>query len=298
MSKNSVLAVAFDGLDKELIDEFELEHIKQSEYGSLDNQTGISQVMTNELYASFITGTTFEEHGIEGLKKDLTPVRSKIIDALTPGILVQNVRGFDFLRRNLLGIFRTESRDYFKDDLKKETLFEEIDNSRAMFVPSYNPSMVWAMMGFGTPLTRGYSQEEILEVWDNEEHEYRKRKLFSELENEIIPARDFLMCHFHRPDTHQHFYTRKYANATQEGKNYDKSKLKKVYQETDQLAKEIKEKATEKGYDILIFLSDHGMPTETEHNENAFYSCNKRLFCDKTPKINEFHDKITKLLED
>lgn len=66
MSEN-VLVVAFDGLDKEWIEEFELENIMQEEFGAIDNQTGMKNIYTSELFASFITGKNPQEHGIDGL---------------------------------------------------------------------------------------------------------------------------------------------------------------------------------------------------------------------------------------
>jgi hypothetical protein len=292
MGRNKILLVALDGLDKELIKEFDLEHVKQEEFGSIDNKTGISAQMTSELFTSFITGKNYEEHGVKGLQKDLNPKRQKIVDILAPESFAGKIRGFDFLRRNLEKILGIDRRKYKKEDIEAKTLFEELENSRAMFVPGYNPSILWTMMGFGKPLKYGYTSSEILRMWDEQEYEYRKEELFSELENPILEPRDFLMCHFHRPDTHHHFFEGAIKNRGQADEDYGKSKLKKLYQETDQLAKEIKEKAEEKGYDYIIFMSDHGLPTENEHNENAFYSSNKKLFGDKTPKITDFHDKI------
>lgn len=69
MSEGSVLVVAFDGLDKDFIEKFELENIQQKEYSELDNKSGISSIKTSELFASFITGDTWEEHGVQGLEK-------------------------------------------------------------------------------------------------------------------------------------------------------------------------------------------------------------------------------------
>jgi len=297
MSENSVLVVAFDGLDKELIEEFDLEHVKQEEYGSIDNKTGMSAQMTSELFTNFITGKSYEEHGVKGLKKNLKPKRQRIVNILSPESLAGKIRGFDFLRRNLERILDIERRKYLKEDIEAETIFEELENSRAMFVPGYNPSMLWTMMGFGKPLEYGYSSSEIIKMWDEQEYEHRKDELFSELENPILEPRDFLMCHFHRPDTHHHFFEGAIKNRGKVKENYGRSKLKKMYKETDQLAKEIKEKAKEKGYTHIVFMSDHGLPTDEGHNENAFYSCNRELFGNETPRITEFHDKILELVE-
>ncbi|WP_414837774.1 alkaline phosphatase family protein [Candidatus Nanosalina sp. VS9-1] len=288
MSEN-VLVVAFDGLDKELIEEFELENIRQEEFGSIDNQTGMKNIYTSELFASFITGTNWEEHGIEGLNK-WKDSRGEILDTLVPKNLLETKRGLHRVRETLKSALDAEETKWEKEDLKVDTLFEKIDNSRPIFVPGYNPSTFWTIEADLRPLGFGKTPAETMEHYDTREFSHRKEKLFSELENEFIPARDFLMMHFHRSDTFHHLYGDKDAN-------YDEEKLREMYNEMDELAGEIKEKALEKGYDYIIFMSDHGLPAKIGHNENAFYSSNKELFLDQTPKIMDFHDKVLELVE-
>jgi hypothetical protein len=58
--ENKTLIIAFDGLDYELIQEFGLETIPQREFGKIDNTTGITSIVTYELFASFITGKTWK----------------------------------------------------------------------------------------------------------------------------------------------------------------------------------------------------------------------------------------------
>ena len=282
------LLVAFDGLDKELIEEFDLSHIKQFEFGYLENKENIKETYTSELFASFISGKNHEHHGVVGINGYLRPKRGKLLELLTPKNF-SGVRGFYTWRNVLEDVLKPGKRkyDYQMWDDKVDTLFEKIDNSRAVFVPSYNPSAYWAAgADLGVFLQAGYSGEDTLELYDELEYPRRKLKLFSELENEILPPREFLMCHFHRPDTYQHVYG---------DSELEKDKLKEMYNEMDELAAEIKEKALEKGYDYVIFMSDHGLPAEDGHNENAFYSCNKELFGDETPHITDFHDKILEL---
>ncbi|MFB6199569.1 MAG: alkaline phosphatase family protein, partial [Candidatus Nanohaloarchaea archaeon] len=134
-------------------------------------------------------------------------------------------------------------------------------------------------------MLKGYSSQEIVDWWRTREFRYRKNELMRELESEIIGARPLLMAHFHFVDIYQHHFGDKNLG------NFDKDKLRKIYLEMDELAGEVKEKAEEQGYDHIIFMSDHGLPTETEHNKNAFYSSNKPLF-DEKPKIYDFYDKI------
>lgn len=78
MSK--VLVIAFDGLDKELIDKFQLNNVPQYEYGFIENRENIKEVKTSELFTSFITGLTWEEHGIQGIKKWNKPFLGNFID--------------------------------------------------------------------------------------------------------------------------------------------------------------------------------------------------------------------------
>ncbi len=284
-----VLVVAFDGMDKELIEEFELKNIQQQEFGSIDNQTGMQNIYTSELFASFITGESPDEHGIVGLNKWKNS-RGEVLDTLIPKEVLETKIGFHRIRETLKSALDAEETKYEKEDLASETLFEKIDESRPIFVPGYNPSTFWTIEADLRPLGYGKTPAETMEHYDTREFRHRKEKLFSELENEIVPARDFLMMHFHRSDTFHHLY------GDPEG-NYNEEKLREMYREMDELAGEIKEKALDKGYDYVIFMSDHGLPAEIGHNENAFYSSNKPLFEEKTPKITEFHDRILELVE-
>jgi predicted AlkP superfamily pyrophosphatase or phosphodiesterase len=278
----NLLVVAFDGLDKELVEEFELENIQQKEFGAIDNQTGMQNIYTSELFASFITGEVPDKHGIEGLTT-WSNRRGRIVDSLAPKKLVETTKGFNRIQETLKTLLSTDEVKYSKEHIESETLFEKIDNSRAMYVPGYNPSVFWQLKAETLPLEYGYGSDIAAEFWDTREHEFRKKNFFSELENEIVSPRDFLMIHLHRTDFHQHLY----GDPTGV---MDRDKLRRLYQETDELAGEILEKAEGK-YDTVVFMSDHGLPAEKGHNEKAFYSSNRPLF-DETPKITDFHDRI------
>jgi predicted AlkP superfamily pyrophosphatase or phosphodiesterase len=84
-------------------------------------------------------------------------------------------------------------------------------------------------------------------------------------------------------DVAQHFYG-------DESLNVDKTKLRSVYKDIDNFAGRVKKYFSE-DFDTIIFMSDHGLVTETGHNKNAFYSCNRPLF-EESPDICDFHDKI------
>jgi hypothetical protein len=289
MTNQNVLVVAFDGLDIELIKKYDLENIPQAEFGTFDNSTGMSSIITSELFASFITGTNYEDHGVVAL--ETTDRRQKLAEKMVPNFLLENVRGFYRIKESLKTFLGAdEGKRYTKDSLEQASLFEKIEGSRAMFVPSYNPSVFWAVGAEALPLKKGYSADETSRYYDSREYIHRKKQLFSELENEILEPRSFLMCHFHRTDMYHHLYGDSDAH-------FDNEKLEKMYKETDKLAGKIKNKALEKGYDHIIFMSDHGLPNTDEHNENAFYSSNKKIFDDKNPHITDFHDRILELTD-
>jgi len=70
----STLIVAFDGLDIDLIRRYDCEtFLEMDEFGTVDNNTGITTRYTSELFASFITGETHEKHGVTGLTKWTNP---------------------------------------------------------------------------------------------------------------------------------------------------------------------------------------------------------------------------------
>jgi hypothetical protein len=282
---SKTLVVAFDGMDKELVDQFDLKHIIQEEYGSIDNQTGMTETFTSELFASFITGKNHEYHGVTSL----TTRENDFIDSFEKR--VKGNRFFDKfsgIREALyeqVNFIDAEPRKYRKEDWEGDTIFEELDDSRPMFVPSYNPSIFWVIGGDFRAVKCGYSIDEHIEFYEEREFNYRKRKLLHELESDIIPARSFLMCHFHRPDMDHHFYGEKEIS-------FDEDRLEELYKMLDRFAKEIKEKALDKGYDTVIFMSDHGLPTRTSHSENAFYSSNIEIFPYKNPKITDFYEVL------
>ena len=151
-----------------------------------------------------------------------------------------------------------------------------------MFVPSYNPSIftAYGVNNYLMSMGGAYEKYKLCQV----DFERRKNDLFKEIEEN---RNNLLMCHLHMPDHIHHLFW-------EIGKEKE---VKEMYNEMDELAGEIKKKAADK-YDCIIFMSDHGLPTETEHNENAFYSCNRELFPDKEPHITDFHDKILELAVD
>lgn len=277
-----VLIVAFDGLDYELIKKYNCEEIQQEEFGKIDNQTGIKHVMTSELFASFITGKTWKEHGMIGLG---IKISSGFLDKIR-NLLIRVHPKLQALVDPLvaalseINFFNLTRREVMKKDLGCNTIFEEVENSRALFVPAFNPELNWAV---GNNVLKPveyeeYGIKETIELIERDQ-KHRKEELFRELKK----GYDLLMVHFHKPDWYHHIL---WETGRKEG-------IEGMYEEMEGLANRIKGKA--KGYDYIIFMSDHGLPTKGAHNENAFYSCNKELFPDKVPHITDFYNKILEI---
>lgn len=275
------LVVALDGMDKQLIEEFELEFLTSLNFGTIDNHTEVSDIKTSELFASFITGSNHEEHGIDGLMYDPNPRKRGFLDSILPENQRGKVRGLQYIYRSLKAIMNIgEKKIYDESHLEASTLFDEIDNSRAMFVPSYNPSPFWVIRAGIKPLEYGFTPSEVVQHYDTREWRFRKNSLESELDFMVRP---FLMCHFHRPDLHHHMYG-------DPDLQFDKKRLRKLYLELDEFCSNIYQKAQSAGYQNIIFMSDHGLPEGHSHNKNAFYSTNMDL--DGPKHITEFYDII------
>jgi hypothetical protein len=292
---NNVLVAALDGLDKELIDEFALKNIKQEKYGFIDNKSDMKKLKTSELFASFITGVNWEKHGLVGIGKYPDTLGGSLVEIIDRPYLQKNIPGFYRLKNIAKGIFDIDQKTrYSKEHLEEEPIFEKIEYSRAMFVPSYNPGILWEAADDFEANRLGYSVERNAKYWDKRAYEPRKKEFRSDLENDIVSPLKLLMVHFHRPDIYHH----PYGDVGSNNLEFDRDKLRKMYLEIDEFCKEIRNKASKAEYEYIIFMSDHGLPNQSGHNENAFYSCNRELFGeDETPHITDFHDKILELTE-
>lgn len=273
----SVLIVAFDGLDKELIDEYGCDTVKQTEFGTINNTEGITSIVTSELFASFITGTNWKHHGVIGLKRPYNDYLAKI-ESLNRSYWFRKFFGIRRAIYQNIPFINGNFRKYDKTDLAVDTFFESIPDSIAIDVPSYN---IGYNIDFMPTLSRlGIeAAERDLNRFEN----CKRSELFEAIEEE----HDLVMAHFHKPDHIHHWYW-------EVGKM---DKVEQTYHEMNVFAKEILEQA-EGNYDTIIFMSDHGLPDVESgdgHNENAFYSCNHELFPDRTPHITDFHDKILEL---
>jgi len=271
----NVLVVAFDGMDRELIMEFGLEHVQQQAFGRIDNHTDITEIKTGELFASFITGETADVHGVTGVKGWNSPVMDTV-EALVP----KREPFYSWAAKVKDGIKAVGGFDretFSRENLESDTLFEEIPDSRSLNVPAYDVNA--GIEAFSFVLDRYGVEHAAREA--EKEFRQRKQELLSELGQ---GPRPFLMAHVHYLDFMNHLYGEPVL---------EKDVLREKYETVDRFAADIL--AAAEGYDVVIFMSDHGLPTETAHNEQAFYSCNQELGLD-TPHITDFYAVIMELV--
>lgn len=274
---DKVLIVAFDGMDYELIKNYDLEYIKQEEFGSIDNDTGIKYRYTSELFASFITGADSDEHGIVKLVKDDYNLLKRFLrSGLVPNNLVDNYRGFwrlNQITKSFIELFMDfNDVKYSKEDLKTSTFFEEIDCAKPLFVPSYNPDLRW-QLSLPHNIAKVGSREEVREYCKK-----MTRSRLDDLDDLTLEFWDLIMLHLHDPDPMQ---------------DLELGGYRKDYERLDEIAKAITEKFSDEW--TIIFMSDHGRMEGREHNTNAFYSCNKELFGEDEPHITDFYYKVINL---
>jgi anaerobic selenocysteine-containing dehydrogenase len=273
----AVLIVTFDGLDRELVTRFNATNVTEmEEFDTYDNSTGMTTIITNELWASFITGETWREHGIVSKNRP----KSDLLFEVEKLNRFWWWRKFQGIRHRVYGwipFLNSENRKYDKRDLKTDSIFEEVPNSKAIDVRSYN-------IGYNYNLMKPLDFDIMLGLDELERFtEWKKQELFESLEKDY----DLVMAHFHKPDHIHHWFW--------ELGNMDR--VEQTYHEMDRMAAEIKGKADKEGFDTVLFISDHGLPDVENggHNENPFYSCNRELFADGTPHITDFHDKVLEL---
>jgi predicted AlkP superfamily pyrophosphatase or phosphodiesterase len=267
--------VAFDGLDHDLIKRYNCETLLSlTDFGRIDNHSPVSSIKTSELFASFITGKPSSEHGITGLRV-LRPKYLETFENLVHGRWPFS--RFTELRNAVYrSVNRVTYRKPLKQDLQCRTLFDQIPDSKALYVPSYNPAWFWFHGTACKSLNHGTSLKEVRKLV-HDHHRTRRRNFFQSLNK---GTHQFCMVHFHLVDYLQHFYGCDNSTVPE---------LEDVYLSMDQLAAKILDRSD---YDEMIFMSDHGLPDGPEHNRNAFYASTVNLFEETTPPITAFYPKI------
>jgi predicted AlkP superfamily phosphohydrolase/phosphomutase len=253
-----------DALEYELVEEGDFPNLKQKEYGKIILTA--RKLATPLIWASFITGKTPEEAGIIDTAKWDSRFVQKLKKFLFNIGLSRLISGKGkYLER--LG-FRKVA--YSKADLNVSTIFDLVEKSFAISVPSYNEMPMHREIG-----------RELWEAIGNRELEKRVEekawRFFNQKKNKLFEILDgdwqLLMTHFFVTDVLQHMWW------------YREDYIRDLYGKMDKLVGEIKGKVNDKNTLVLV-ISDHGQKKGL-HTPYGFYSCNQVLEL-KNPKMTDF----------
>ena len=284
-----VLVVIFGGMDHELLDKWDCTNLKQAQWGkvTVDHLWQDRDVAT-QITAQLITGKTWEENGVNERKKSTIVYRNRNIQNLENRLL-KKIRFGRGTRKNLYAALRWAdiySREFLKKDLRCPSLFDLVENSKAVYVPAYNPEPSWAL-GRNILNPHHYpdlgpeAAEDLLE----KNYNWRRKKFMEALEEE--PPYQLLVAQFQYIDSSQHLYL-----DYSEPERMDL--VEQAYWKMDAFAGEILKKA-ESRYERVLFISDNGAARKrgfrpTHHNRPC-YSVNSETKLDQT-NIRDFFDHI------
>jgi len=267
-----VCIIGLDALDHDIVESLDLKNLKQIEYGKVDlllkkNEEAITPI----LWCNFITGETPDVHGIKSFLKWENPLIEKIVSSIPYSVI-------GGMRRNQLASvlrklgFKKRGISSMRQDIKCNTLFDYVNDSIAISIPSFNEDEVNEVLRRMLVEAPAFRVKSL--AW--KAFQNRKQRLFNALNKEW----SLLMTHFYILDVIQHLYF------------YDTKYIQSVYKKIDSMIKEIKEKVSN---DLLfLIISDHGQKRGI-HTNYGFYSCNQKLNL-IFPKITDFVDIICKKL--
>jgi len=277
--------LALDALEYELVEEFNLENIKQLEYGKIDI-SNFKDLATPVIWASFISGLPPEEHGLD--IKAIPHWRSSVIDKLRQlsiKIGLDRIKG----KGRLLELIGFEHRPFYEEMItdfrisQTETFFDIIPNAKALSVPPYQEwidpkTQLFLRQAIDNEEKLGAFEEHVLQIFERK----RKKGLKTIKEGDW----NLFMTHFMLTDLLGHIYAG------------NKTKMFGVYIKAEQLVEEVKELIGDET--LLLIVSDHGMKpigkgTFGEHSDHGFYSSNFPLSLEK-PKMTDFFPLIVKTL--
>jgi len=272
------LVIGLDGLEHSLVEEYDLKNLKQVEYGKVDLlMKKYEEPLTPTIWCNFITGETSDVHGVKAIQKWRHPLLEKIYASLRSFDVKHRGywRGFLFNIFDRMSLFEMRGmRDFFtREDINCDTIFDDIDNSIAISIPSFNEDEI------NKELRRLVVEGRKFKLKKRAHEAFIERK--KRFLNALKQKPSLLMVHFFLLDLIQHMF------------HYDNEYIKKTYEIIDKFVGKVEEKLSNNEVFLLI-VSDHGL-LNGYHTLYGFYSCNEKLNL-KNPKITDFSDVIRKKL--
>lgn len=283
MTKEKILILAYDGLEISLVDKFNLPNLKQNERGKT-NISEFDKIATPILWGSFLTGQNLEP---EFTKEKSSNVLQKIL-----------VPPYHFLKKNISASRANSAKEFSKKiglfqktggsihrwnvdkDLGKKTIFDLVDDSIGINIPSYNRSE-WPT------ISPQFTMKEMVEgevpysdYWDDVWNCFEKTK--AELLNNL--DKDLVMAWFKAADSVGHFW------------RTNTDKMEEAYVTLNDFTAKIKERFD--GW--ILIIADHGMKPLGRFGDHTnlnygYYSSSHKLGLNN-PRLTDFyeiiHDKL------
>lgn len=291
------IILGLDALEFDLVRKFSMKNLMQKEYGKI-YLDGFKVIVTPPIWASFITGVMPDKHGVLSIwhhtgkwerllqKMGFSEMGTKkVMDGFFAIIkyLVYRTNGNENIFKFLRFLFGYEKTDHALAERGVKTIFDHVNKSIAINIPSYNWNFDYVVTnflrkaindpeGFGTKL-----EEYVYNIFQKERKNFLKA-----LQRENW---DLIMVYIRLADDLGHLY----------GGN--PKKLIKLYTVLDNFAMEVKNSMDSE--DILLIVSDHGMKSfgrYGDHSDHGFYSCNWKLYLEN-PKITDFFQIILEMLK-
>lgn len=283
-----IVVVIFGGLDHKFLSQWDCKNLKQAEWGKVQvDKLWNDRDVATQITAQLLTGKTWEENGVNERKKVTYQYSNKVVRWLEETAFsgVKKARDRRHALYQLLGAkVRSTSREFLKNDLTCPCLFDLIDNSKAVYVPAYNPEPTWALdRNILDP--RRYPELGVEGALDllEKHYQWRRKRFMDALSNE--QPFQLLMGQFQYIDSTQHLYLSYHKEDRMD-------KVEEAYWRMDHFAGEILALAKGK-YDRVLFISDNGAAQKIDyqptHHNRPFYSISEPLGLTKTNLRDFFH---------
>lgn len=277
METRRIVILGIDGLEYDLVEKWNLKHIKQRAHTKTD-LSEFEVIVTPPIWASMLTGKKISEIEEPFIRRQkFIAHKGNITKVKTPWYVKFGAKILPLAIRRKLGDLITSdpfkaTYDYLLKTKKYKTIFDYFDKTWTNGVPSYgrnvsNPevkaAMAEAVKGNLKPLV-----EYAMRTYEQD-----RKALFEALDG------DYELIFWYTPflDEISHFYIRK------------KLKLMNLYLDVNRLVKRVSEKLDEG--DVLYIISDHGMepipgdPRGGDHSDHGFFSSNTEELIEKPQNL-------------
>jgi hypothetical protein len=259
MSKmiKKIFILGLDGLEYNLVEKWNLIHLKQSEYGKLEVPINlkVGVPISPEVWASFLTG--------------------KYISAEFKRPFILKI--LMFLRRYVnLSLGLGKKIGHRKFPKLREKTFLDLTNSKEINVPYYSYDHAVFKIYLAFYRNKLSLKETIAKL--NSLYEKRKKQILDSLT--FLEQVDVLFAYLHFPDALQHFIP-------------SILRLKEHYIDLDSYVKLLKDLILRKDL-LFIIVSDHGFDVKVKnHSTYGFWSLNRQINF-KPKNVTNFYHFILK----